>query len=123
MGRHLVLVGGGHAHLNVLLNLADYVPRGHRVTLIGSVPYHYYSGMGPGLLSGMYRPQDVHFHLKTMAEDRGAPFLQDKGIKIDPGQRTLGLESGGRLAFLLKDYIDRKFMQKSQVSGEMNEPG
>ena len=58
-----------------------------------------------------------------MAEDRGAPFLQDKGIKIDPGQRTLSLESGGRLAFLLKDYIDRKFMQKSQVSGEMNEPG
>ena len=53
MGRHLVLVGGGHAHLNVLLNLADYVPRGHRVTLIGSVPYHDYSGMGPGLLSGM----------------------------------------------------------------------
>jgi hypothetical protein len=27
----------------------------------------------------------------------------------------------GRLAFLLKDYIDRKFMRKFQVAGELNE--
>jgi hypothetical protein len=27
----------------------------------------------------------------------------------------------GRTAFLLKDYIDRKFMQKFQVSGERDE--
>jgi NADH dehydrogenase FAD-containing subunit len=27
----------------------------------------------------------------------------------------------GRLAFLLKDYIDRKFMRKFQVSGEREE--
>ena len=27
----------------------------------------------------------------------------------------------GRLAFLLKDYIDRKFMKKFQVSGEREE--
>jgi NADH dehydrogenase FAD-containing subunit len=27
----------------------------------------------------------------------------------------------GRLAFLLKDYIDRKFMKKFQVAGELNE--
>jgi hypothetical protein len=27
----------------------------------------------------------------------------------------------GRLAFLLKDYIDRKFMRKFQVAGEADE--
>jgi hypothetical protein len=27
----------------------------------------------------------------------------------------------GRLAFLLKDYIDRKFMKKFQVAGESQE--
>ena len=27
----------------------------------------------------------------------------------------------GRLAFLLKDYIDRKFMKKFQVAGELGE--
>ena len=28
----------------------------------------------------------------------------------------------GRLAFLLKDYIDRKFMREFQLSGELDEP-
>jgi len=99
MGKHLVLVGGGHAHLTVLLNLAGYVQRGHRVTLIGPSPYHYYSGMGPGLLSGIYRPQDVRFHVKKIAEDRGGVFVQDRVIHIDPSQRTLNLKSGNRVSY------------------------
>ncbi|MBS1127078.1 MAG: FAD-dependent pyridine nucleotide-disulfide oxidoreductase family protein [Nitrospirae bacterium] len=53
MKKHLVFVGGGHAHLTALLHLKDYVDCGHRVTLISSSDYHYYSGMGPGMLSGI----------------------------------------------------------------------
>jgi NADH dehydrogenase FAD-containing subunit len=33
-----------------------------------------------------------------------------------------GLVWNGSLAFRLKDYIDRRFMAKFQVSGELNEP-
>src|SRR5512136_2630707 len=99
MGKYLVLVGGGHAHLTVLLNLADYAQRGHKITLIGPSPYHYYSGMGPGLLSGIYRAQDARFHVKKMAEDRGAIFLGDRVISIDPGQRILNLQSGNQISY------------------------
>ena len=74
--------------MTVLLNLARYVERGHRVTLIGPSPYHYYSGMGPGLLSGIYRPQDARFHVKKMAEDRGGTFIEDKVIKHRPGSKN-----------------------------------
>ena len=49
--KHLVLAGGGHAHLQALLGLKDYTDKGHRVTLVGPSRYHYYSGMGPGMLS------------------------------------------------------------------------
>jgi NADH dehydrogenase FAD-containing subunit len=99
MGKHLVLVGGGHAHLTVLLNIANFVQRGHRVTLIGPSPYHYYSGMGPGMLSGIYRPQEVRFHGKKMVEDRGGIFVEDKVIKINPDQRTLNLQSGNQIDY------------------------
>jgi NADH dehydrogenase FAD-containing subunit len=99
MGKHFVLVGGGHAHLTVLLNLATYVERGHRVTLIGPSPYHYYSGMGPGLLSRIYRPRHVRFHVKKMAEDRGATFVEDKVVRIKPVQRTLDLQSGKQVTY------------------------
>jgi NADH dehydrogenase FAD-containing subunit len=99
MGKHLVLVGGGHAHLTVLLNSANFVQRGHRVTLIGLSPYHYYSGMGPGMLSGIYRPQEVRFHGKKMVEDRGGIFVEDRVIQINPGQRTLKLQSGNQIDY------------------------
>ena len=99
MGKHLVMVGGGHAHMTVMLNLRDYIERGHRVTQIGPSAYHYYSGMGPGLLGGSYRPQDVRFHIKKMAEDRGAVFVQDTVARIDPDKKMVILASGGEIAY------------------------
>ena len=99
MGKHLVLVGGGHAHMTTMLNLRDYTERGHQVTLIGPSPYHYYSGMGPGLLSGIYRPQDVRFHIKKMVEDRGACFIQDSVTLIDADRKVLVLKSGNEIYY------------------------
>ena len=99
MGKHLVLVGGGHAHMTVMVNLRDYIERGHQVTLIGPSAYHYYSGMGPGLLGGIYRPQEARFHVKKMVEDRGAAFIQDTVTRIDPDRKVLLLKSGGEIAY------------------------
>jgi NADH dehydrogenase FAD-containing subunit len=99
MGKHLVIVGGGHAHLTVLLNTSNFVQRGHRVTLIGPSPYHYYSGMGPGMLSGIYQPREVRFHGKKMVEDRGGFFIEDRVVKINPDRRTLNLRSGKQIDY------------------------
>jgi len=99
MPKHLVFVGGGHAHLTALMRLRDTVRAGHRVTLIGPSPYHYYSGMGPGLLSGIYRPAEARFHVKKMAQDRGATFLEDRVVLVDPVRRTLVLGSGAEVRY------------------------
>lgn len=77
-----------------LKNLASFRGRGHRVTLISASPYHYYSGMGPGMLSGIYHPREVRFHVKKMAEDRGAAFINAKAVRVDPLKRLLFLDSG-----------------------------
>ena len=94
MSRHLVFAGGGHAHLTALLNLNDLRNAGAQVTLISPSAYHYYSGMGPGMMSGLYLPQEVRFHVKKMVEDRGAAFIEDVVAKVDPESRTLLLGSG-----------------------------
>ncbi len=85
--------------MTVMMNLRDYIERGHRVTLIGPSAYHYYSGMGPGLLGGTYRPQDVRFHIKKMVEDRGATFIQDTVARIDPNRKVLMLKSGNEIQY------------------------
>lgn len=99
MAKHLVIVGGGHAHMTVLLRLAEFTGKGHRVTVISPDAHHYYSGMGPGMLSGIYQPRQIRFHVRKMAEERGAAFLEDKAVRIDPAGKTILLASGGEIAY------------------------
>ncbi len=99
MKKHLVFVGGGHAHLTALYRIRDYVDRGHKVTVISSSSYQYYSGMGPGMLSGIYRPQDTRFHIKKMVEDRGGDFIEDRVEGIKPQERSLLLASGKSIGY------------------------
>ncbi len=104
MGKHLVLVGGGHAHLTSLKHLANFKKLGHQVTLISSSPYHYYSGMGPGMLSGIYQPREARFHVKKLAEDRGAAFIQGQAIKIDPREHSIFLDSGEKVHYDIASF-------------------
>jgi NADH dehydrogenase FAD-containing subunit len=99
MGKHLVFVGGGHAHLTALMNLSRYIDRGHSVSLVSPATHHYYSGMGPGMLGGRYQPWDIRFHIKKLAEDRGASFVQGKVVRIRPEDRVLELDSGQEVSY------------------------
>jgi NADH dehydrogenase FAD-containing subunit len=99
VGKRLVFVGGGHAHLTSLKDLSGFTKHGHEVVLITPSPYHYYSGMGPGMLSGIYRPWEVRFHIKKLAEQQGATFIKDKVVKIDPNRRLLFLSSSEKVNY------------------------
>jgi NADH dehydrogenase FAD-containing subunit len=94
MGKHLLLVGGGHAHLTVLANLAGYRSAGHHVTLVSPSDHHYYSGMGPGMLSGLYQPRQCRFHIRKMAEAGGATFIRSKAVSMEPERNVVRLENG-----------------------------
>jgi NADH dehydrogenase FAD-containing subunit len=85
--------------MTVLLRLDRFTCKGHRVTLISPSAYHYYSGMGPGMLSGMYEPREVRFHIRKMAEERGASFIEDSAVRIDPLEKTIVLASGGEIHY------------------------
>lgn len=99
MGKHLVLIGGGHAHMTSLLNIDQLTSRGHQVTLVSPSPYHYYSGMGPGMLGGFYHPSQARFHVGAMAQERGGKFIQDTASKIDALNRTIHLTSGQSISY------------------------
>lgn len=103
-GRHLVLVGGGHAHLTILKKLGSYTGRGHRVTLISASPYHYYSGMGPGLLAGTYRPQEARFHVRAMAAAGGGEFVHGRVVRVDPQQKKLLLADGLEVGYDIASF-------------------
>ncbi len=99
MGKHLVLAGGGHAHMVTMANIHALCDLGHRVTVIGPSDYHYYSGMGPGMLGSGYEPDDIRFAIRKNVEEQGGVFIRDSIIGVDPVNRELRLESGETVSY------------------------
>ncbi len=99
MGKKLVLVGGGHAHMETLAAIGDFVGRGHAVTVVGPSPYHYYSGMGPGMLAGTYEPEGIRFATRQQVEKLGGTFVLGKVVRIDPAAGKVHLEDGTSIAY------------------------
>lgn len=104
MAGHLVFVGGGHAHLTALANVACFTRKGHRVTVISPSGYHYYSGMGPGVLSGIYAPWEIRFNIRKMIEDRGGRFIEGSVARIDPKERKLILKDGTTVSYHVASF-------------------
>lgn len=87
--RHLVLVGGGHAQIAVLRNLAMKPMPGLRVTLISRDIMTPYSGMLPGFLEGVYDADEIVIDLSHLARLAGARFIAASVDHIDPDARTV----------------------------------
>ena len=92
--KRLVLIGGGHAHMVTLANLRSFTDRGCLVTVIQPSDYHYYSGMGPGMLGGTYLPDQIRFHTRRLVEAQGGRFIGGKAEAIDPVNKLVMLEGG-----------------------------
>ncbi len=70
-----------------------------RVTVVGPATHHYYSGMGPGMLAGTYRPQEIRFNIQKMALAGGASFRQGTVTRIMPAEKRLVLAGGEHLSY------------------------
>ncbi|MBN2333141.1 MAG: FAD-dependent oxidoreductase [Deltaproteobacteria bacterium] len=119
MGKQLVLAGGGHAHMVTLANLGQFVAKGHQVTVIQPSVYHYYSGMGPGLLGRTYRPEDIRFATRQLVEKNGGRFILDKVARIDAERKKVVLVSGGEVAYDVLSCNTGSYVSTAIVRGEV----
>jgi NADH dehydrogenase FAD-containing subunit len=55
--------------------------------------------MGPGMLGGFYRLEEIRFPIKKMTEERGGVFVEDRISRIDPANRRLECTSGRMLSY------------------------
>lgn len=99
MGKHLVLAGGGHAHMMLLAQIRSIVAQGHRITVIQPSDYHYYSGMGPGMLSTHYTPGDIRFATRFVVERQGGTFVRAKAVGLAPDRNTIHTDTGDTIGY------------------------
>ncbi len=87
--RDIVLIGGGHSHVGVLLMFAMKPLPGVRLTVICTDTDTPYSGMLPGYIAGHYGFDEVHIDLRRLAAFAGARYCKDEVIGIDRASRKV----------------------------------
>jgi len=95
----VVLVGAGHAHIEVLVRLKELLSLGAEVTVINPRPEYYYSGMGPGMLAGTYGRGEACMDVRAVVARCGARFLVGRVRVVDPERRVLRLAGGGEIEY------------------------
>lgn len=97
--KQLLLLGGGHAHLQVLRALATEPLPGTEATLVTPYPRLTYSGMVPGFVAGHYTLDQCSVPLAPLAGRAGVRLLQAAATGIDTASRTVTLADGRTLPY------------------------
>lgn len=97
--KRLLLLGGGHAHAALMLELAAPKLAGTAVTLVTPVTHQTYSGMLPGLIAGHYRRHDIQIDVASLARRAGAELVIDQAVALDAAARRVTLASGRSLDY------------------------
>ena len=81
--KQLVLIGGGHANIQVLKKLCMNEYKGIHTVLINDGYNSIYSGMTPGYIQKQFSLDEISIDLQRLCYNAGATFINDRVIKLD----------------------------------------
>jgi selenide,water dikinase len=84
-----VLLGGGHAHVEVLRDLAEAPDKGWDVTLVTPFRWFIYSGRVPGYFAGHYEVDDCSIDLGSLAARARAKAVFTSASLVSPAAREV----------------------------------
>lgn len=100
MAEHrILLVGGGHAHVQVIRALAERPEPGVRVTLVTDRLLTPYSGMLPGHIAGFYDHAAMHIDLARLAKVSGMALVPHAAVVIDRAGQSVVAADGSAHSF------------------------
>ena len=97
--KRLVLLGGGHAHLAVLEDLAEHPLDGWQVRLVTPFRRQIYSGMVPGWVEGRYAIDECAIALDALAQRGRVDVTLTACTGLDLSANTVACADGSTLPF------------------------
>jgi selenide,water dikinase len=97
--KRLVLLGGGHAHIEVLRAFALEPCRDCEIVVATPYPWLTYSGMVPGFVAGHYPIEACTIDLKSLAARADARLVLSPAASLDPQARVVSCADGTRLEY------------------------
>ncbi|MFO1305717.1 MAG: FAD-dependent oxidoreductase [Burkholderiales bacterium] len=97
--KRLVLLGGGHAHVQVLAGLGRSPLAGWQVDLVTPQPRLVYSGMLAGWMAGHYDLAACTLPVGAPAHAAGATLRLARAIALDLDRNEVRCDDGGTLGF------------------------
>lgn len=97
--KRVVLVGGGHSHIEVVRRFGALPVPNTEIILVDTERFATYTGMLPGLIAGHYDFRDCHFDLAGLARRAGARYVKARASGLDPARRQLALIDGSVLDY------------------------
>ena len=92
--KRLVLLGGGHAHVHVLAELAREPMPGVQAVLATPHPRQIYSGMLPGWMAGHYTLDQCTIALEPLARAAKVELALSPAVSMNANERTVTLADG-----------------------------
>ncbi len=90
--KRLLLVGGGHAHVEVLRHLSIRPVPGWETILVSREERAVYSGLVPAFAAGQIAEEEIGIDLQALAERAGARFLRARVSAVDAEGRRASLD-------------------------------
>ncbi|MFP5519714.1 MAG: FAD-dependent oxidoreductase [Bdellovibrionia bacterium] len=97
--RQIILVGGGHSHLEVLKLITKKQVSGAKFTLISKERFVYYSGMMPRLIMGDISKNELKIDLLQLATRCGWTFICDEVVAVNSTTKSVRLSCGDELYY------------------------
>lgn len=97
--QRLVLVGVGHAHVEILRRFAERPVPDVSLSLVVDQVESVYSGMVPGLVAGDYELDEVVIPVLPLAERAGAEVFLSAATRVDAAARFVELADGRRVSW------------------------
>lgn len=97
--KHLVLLGSGQAHLQLLTRLVRKPARDIQISLIAPYPVQLFAPMVPGFVAGHYALEECVIALEALHKRAGVHWMNRPVAALDANARTLQLDTGSTFSF------------------------